>query len=322
MSDMNSDMNTDLDQRLSPLVLVVDDDAFMRLQLRRAMEKEGYQVVEATNGAQCLEDYSRLHPDIVLLDALMPVMNGFTCCAKLQALPGGDRTPVLMITGLEDEESVAQAFAAGATDYVTKPIHWAVLRQRVKRLIHQSQLYRQLESANQVLQRLASIDGLTQLANRRCFDEHLYQEWQRLTREQTPLSLILCDIDFFKPYNDTYGHQVGDDCLYQIAKTISSCAKRPADLAARYGGEEFALILPNTGSRGGVKVAQDIQFKVGALQLPHASSQVSDCVTLSLGIATIIPQVHSNPSALVTAADKALYQAKGAGRNQYWIYQS
>ncbi|HEY9862042.1 MAG TPA: PleD family two-component system response regulator [Candidatus Obscuribacterales bacterium] len=317
-----SAISTALDQRTSPLVLVVDDDVFMRLQLRRAMEQEGYQVIEATDGEQGLEDYKRLHPDIVLLDAVMPVMDGFTFCTKLQSLSSGDRTPVLMITGLEDEESVAQAFAAGATDYVTKPIHWAVLRQRVKRLIQQSQLYRQLESANQVLQRLASVDGLTQLANRRCFDEHLYQQWQRLTREQAPLSLILCDIDCFKSYNDTYGHQVGDNCLHQVAKTISSCAKRPTDLAARYGGEEFALILPNTESSGGIKVAQDIQFKVRTLQLPHISSQVSDCVTLSLGIATMIPPVNSNPSTLVTAADKALYQAKAAGRNQYFIHQA
>lgn len=315
-------MSETSDQRVSPLVLVVDDDVFMRIQLRRAMEQEGYEVIEATNGEQGLEDYNRVHPDIVLLDAVMPIMDGFTFCTKLQSLTNGDRTPVLMITGLEDEESVAQAFAAGATDYVTKPIHWAVLRQRVKRLIQQSQLYRQLESANQVLQRLASVDGLTQLANRRCFDEHLYQEWQRMIREQGPLSLILCDIDFFKAYNDTYGHQAGDDCLHQIAKTISSCAKRPADLAARYGGEEFALILPTTASTGGVKVAQDIQHKVKALQLPHSSSQVSDCITLSLGIATVVPQVDSNPSTLVTVADKALYQAKAAGRNQYCVSQA
>ncbi|MEP0871699.1 PleD family two-component system response regulator [Trichocoleus desertorum AS-A10] len=317
-----SDISTILDQRDSPLVLVVDDDVFMRLQLRRAMEQEGYQVVEAPNGEQGLEDYKHLHPDIVLLDALMPIMDGFTFCAKLQALPSGDRTPVLMITGLEDEESVAQAFAAGATDYVTKPIHWAVLRQRVKRLIQQSQLHRQLESTNQVLQRLALVDGLTQLANRRCFDQHLYQSWQRLARERVALTLILCDIDCFKAYNDTYGHQAGDDCLQQIAKTISSCARRPADLAARYGGEEFALILPSTESRGGVKVAQDIQYKVKVLQLPHNSSQASHCVTLSLGIATVVPQFDSNPSALVTLADKALYQAKAAGRNQYCTSQT
>lgn len=315
-------MSETSEQRVSPLVLVVDDDVFMRIQLRRAMEQEGYEVVEATNGEQGLEDYNRVHPDIVLLDAVMPVMDGFTFCAKLQSIANSDRTPVLMITGLEDEESVAQAFAAGATDYVTKPIHWAVLRQRVKRLIQQSQLYRQLESANQVLQRLASVDGLTQLANRRCFDEHLYQEWQRLTREQAPLTLILCDIDFFKAYNDTYGHQAGDECLHQIAKTISSCAKRPADLAARYGGEEFALILPTTASTGGVRVAQDIQYKVKALQLPHSSSPVSHYVTLSLGIAAVVPQPDSSPSTLVTVADKALYQAKAAGRNQFCVHQT
>ena len=308
-------------QESIPLVLVADDDAFMRLQLRRAMEEEGYQVVEVVNGEQCLADYQRLHPDIVLLDAVMPVMDGFTCCAKLQTLLGGDHTPVLMITGLEDEESVAQAFAAGATDYITKPIHWAVLRQRVRRLLQQTQLYRQLESANQVLQRLVSLDGLTQLANRRRFDEYLYQEWQRMAREQTPIALILGDIDFFKLYNDTYGHQAGDECLRQIAKTINSSVKRPADLAARYGGEEFAVILPNTEATGGAKVAAEIQHKVQLLQIPHQSSLISPYVTLSLGIASVVPWPESFPALLINAADKALYQAKTAGRNQYCIQQ-
>ena len=302
-----------------PLVLVADDDPFMRLQLRRAMEEEGYQVVEATNGEQCLADYQRLHPDIVLLDAVMPVMDGFTCCAKLQALLESDRTPILMITGLEDAESVAQAFAAGATDYITKPIHWAVLRQRVRRLLQQTQLYRELESTNQLLQKLVSLDGLTHLANRRRFDEYFAQEWQRMTREQAPLSLILCDIDFFKLYNDTYGHQAGDECLRQIAQAIHHSVKRPADLAARYGGEEFVVILPHTQATGGASVATEIQERVQLLKIPHQSSTISPFVTLSLGIATTVPWHDSSPDLLLNIADKALYQAKTAGRNQYCV---
>src|SRR4028118_1424887 len=172
-----------------PVILVVDDDQFTRQLLRRVMEKEGYQVVEAANGEQGLEAYKRLKPHLVLLDALMPVMDGFTCCTQLQML-GNDksiesevfvdesfqdasRTPVLMITGLEDQESVDRAFAVGATDYLTKPIHLAVLRQRVRRIIQQSQLYQKLEIANRELQRLAALDGLTGVANRRRFDEYL-----------------------------------------------------------------------------------------------------------------------------------------------------
>jgi diguanylate cyclase (GGDEF)-like protein len=304
-----------------PLVLVADDDPFMRLQLRRAMEEEGYQVVEVTNGEQCLADYQRLHPDIVLLDAVMPVMDGFTCCANLQMLVESNRTPILMITGLEDAESVAQAFAAGATDYITKPIHWAVLRQRVRRLLYQNQLYRELESTNQLLQKLVSIDGLTHLANRRRFDEYFAQEWQRMTREQAPISLILCDIDFFKLYNDTYGHQAGDECLRQVAQALESSVKRPADLAARYGGEEFVIVLPNTHALGGASVAADIQERVQLLKIPHASSTISPIVTLSLGIATVTPWHKVSPEILLNTADKALYQAKAAGRNQYCVQQ-
>lgn len=298
-----------------PKILVADDDKTMRLLLRRAMEQERYQVVEASNGEECLQEYQRQQPHIVLLDAMMPVMDGFTCCTHLQALPGSDRTPVLMITGLDDKESVDRAFEVGATDYVTKPIHWAVLRQRVRRLIQQFQLYQQLEAANFKLQRLATLDGLTQVANRRRFDEYFQQEWRRMAREKLPLSLILCDIDFFKVYNDTYGHQAGDSCLQQVAVAISRATKRPADLVARYGGEEFVVVLPNTPSFGAFKVAEDIRLGVKALDIFHSRSQEMR-VTLSLGVASTVPVPKSSPARLVAEADKALYQAKAQGRNR------
>lgn len=298
-----------------PLILVVDDDHSTRTLLRQALEKESYEVVEAENGQECLAAYEHLQPDMILLDVKMPVMDGLTCCAKLKQLPGGDRLPILMISGLKDQASVDQAFKAGAVDYITKPINWPVLRQRMQRLLRELKLANQLQQANQELRRLASSDSLTQVANRRRFDECLNQEWQRSVRETIPLSLILCDIDFFKAYNDTHGHQTGDHCLRQVARAISSAVKRPVDLVARYGGEEFAVVLPNTPSEGALQVAEEIQSNLKALKLIHPSSPASAYVTLSLGVTSTVPSHKSSPEMLIAAADKALYQAKAKGRD-------
>lgn len=308
--------NSAVGEQDKPLILLIDDDAVIRLRLRRFLEQEGYQVAEAQNGIEGLTAYTCLRPDIVLLDALMPEMDGFGCCMHLQSLPGGARTPVLMITGLEDRESVDQAFEAGAADFVTKPIHWAVLRQRVRRLIHQAQLQRKLEAANQALQRLISIDNLTQVANRRRFDEYLDQEWNCMLRERSPLSLILCDVDFFKAYNDTYGHQAGDRCLQQIAKVLENTPKRSTDLVARYGGEEFAVILPNTSLEGAVQLAERMRAEVKALSIPHTHSPIGQTVTLSMGVAHAIAHSDSNYEALIANADAALYKAKNLGRDR------
>ncbi|HIK53021.1 MAG TPA: CHASE2 domain-containing protein [Oscillatoriales cyanobacterium M59_W2019_021] len=176
-----------------------------------------------------------------------------------------------------------------------------------------------LQAANRELQRLVSIDSLTQIANRRRFDEYLDREWQRGVRERLRLSIMLCDVDYFKIYNDTYGHPAGDRCLQAVASAIARAVKRPADLAARYGGEEFAIVLPNTDFKGAVQVAQLIQQEVERLQIPHESSPVSPYVTLSLGIACQIPSAQNSPKALVVAADRALYRAKERGRNTYYL---
>ncbi|OYE00523.1 EAL domain-containing protein [Nostoc sp. 'Peltigera membranacea cyanobiont' 232] len=181
--------------------------------------------------------------------------------------------------------------------------------------IQQSELYHQLQQANQELQRLVCSDGLTQVGNRRCFDDTFNAQWQRLAREQGSLSLILCDVDYFKLYNDTHGHLAGDDALRQVAKAISQTVKHPADLVARYGGEEFAVILPNTDIEGAIAVARDIQTHVSVLKMPHPHSDVSEFITLSLGVATIIPHSQLSPETLIAAADQGLYQAKAQGRN-------
>ncbi|MEH1914413.1 PleD family two-component system response regulator [Nostoc sp.] len=304
-------------QESQSLVLIVDDEPFIRLILRHFLEREGYQIVEAQNGIEAINFFNQLHPDIILMDAIMPDMDGFECCTQLELLDCNKHTPILMITGLDDQESVDRAFTVGAIDFVTKPIHWAVLRQRVKRLIQQSQLQQKLEAVNQELQRLVTIDGLTQIANRRRFEEYFSQEWQLLKREQRPLSLILCDVDFFKLYNDTYGHRVGDRCLQKIAQAIKDMIKRPGDLVARYGGEEFAVILPNTDTKGATHVADEICHAIRGLAIPHQNSQVSPYVTISVGFTTEIPQPDSDLEEMIATADRALYKAKAAGRDRF-----
>ncbi len=180
----------------------------------------------------------------------------------------------------------------------------------------QSQLYEQLKEANQQLQQLATRDGLTLLSNRRHFNEYLEQEWRQMERDRTPLSLILCDIDFFKPYNDTYGHQAGDECLKRVALAIRAASKRPLDFVARYGGEEFAVILPDTDRSGAIRVGESIREAMKALQVPHSASPTCECITLSVGMATVIPGVESSLETLIQEADLALYRAKDKGRDR------
>jgi len=222
-------------------------------------------------------------------------------------LPGGK------VMWLKDQ-AVVESFAAdgillscGCLTDVTKEMEAEAALKRTEAA---------LQRANQQLQRLAALDGLTRIANRRRLDSRLQQEWRRLGRENGMLALIMCDIDYFKRYNDTYGHQEGDECLKTVARTIERTARRPFDLAARYGGEEFAVLLPHTDLDGALQVAAEIHAAVKALKYPHAGSLVSPFVSLSLGVAAMIPDAAKTPQVLVERADKALYAAKKQGRNR------
>ncbi len=318
-------------------ILVVDDTPPNLQLLLTMLTRKGYEAYGVSDGIKALSHVQSDPPDLVLLDINMPNMNGFQVCQQLKSSNLTCDIPVIFISARDEVLDKVQAFAVGGVDYITKPFQIAEVLARVENQLTLRRLQRQLQEqnerlkqeinnriiaeillqeANEKLGRLVNLDGLTQLANRRCFDEYLEQEWQRLAREQQPLSLIMCDIDFFKNYNDTYGHVAGDDCLRKVSHLIKESVRRPADLAARYGGEEFVLVLPNTDIEGSMLVADVIRKRLEELALPHEDSSVSKSVTLSMGVTSLVPKTDSLPSVLLTSADYALYRAKELGRNQ------
>lgn len=305
--------------RHTPLILVIDADLSTQSILSAYLGQETYQVMMTASGAEGLALYHQFQPDIVLLGGAVD-MDRLQCCAQLMTEPDSSYMSILMITDLNDQQSIDQAFEAGATDYIYKPIHWPVLRHRLKRLLLSNRTLMQLEMANQELMRLATQDGLTSVANRRCFDMTLMKEWRRLARDQAPISLLLCDIDFFKIYNDTYGHQAGDRCLKHVAHLLTQAARRPADLVARYGGEEFAILLPNICIDGACCVGECVQEILNHAALHHTTSPINSRITISIGIASCIPEPNTLPDALIHNADQALYQAKANGRNQIQVW--
>jgi diguanylate cyclase (GGDEF)-like protein len=300
-------------------ILLVDDDLVVRAKVSESLEQDGFEVILAKNGNDGIAAYQEHRPDLILVDAVMPILDGFEFCEQLKNL--GERlTPILMITSLDDNDSVDRAFASGATDYITKPINLPVLRQRVRNLVRQSHLIKnqltELQQANQDLKLLANLDSLTKLSNRRGFDDYIQKEWDRMKRIKAPLSLIMCDVDFFKHYNDRYLHPNGDKCLVKVAMSMRSTVRRSGDLVARYGGEEFAIVLPNTDALGAVSVGENVRSAIKGLQITHEASAVCPYVTVSVGVSTIIPNSENDFQALINAADRALYQAKSQGRDR------
>lgn len=313
-----------LDSPFSGVILIVDDNPTNLSVLSLALKNAGYKTRVAMDGESAIEQAQEDAPELVLLDVQMPGIDGFETCSRLKANQSTQDIPVIFLTASADLENKVKGLSVGAVDYITKPFQQEEVLARVKVHLELRFLTRKvqeqaiaLQQANQELHRLANLDGLTEVANRRRFDEYLDIEWRRSARENTPLSLILCDIDYFKNYNDYYGHQAGDTCLIQVARAIENALNRPADLVARYGGEEFAIILPNTPIEGAVHIAEIIRAKIQELAIPHAQSRISSYVTVSLGICSQVPTPAVENRALVAATDKALYLAKAEGRNTF-----
>ncbi|HIK28701.1 MAG: PleD family two-component system response regulator [Oscillatoriaceae bacterium SKW80] len=328
-------------------ILVIDDHPDNLRVLSAMLSKQGYHVRKALNGKIALIACEVTPPDLILLDINMPDMDGYEVCQRLKACEKTKDIPVIFLSVLDNVLDKVKAFKAGGADYITKPFHIEEVTVRVENQLNLQRLKNELQEknrllekqnallieenekrrlaesalqqANEKLQKLVIIDSLTEVANRRHFDEVLQKEWYRCQREQFFLSLILCDIDYFKLYNDTYGHLAGDACLRQVAGAITKAVRRSTDLVARYGGEEFAVILPNTNLQGAEGVAQKIQREVIKLEIVNALSPCNSYITLSQGIASVIPSYNLSPDILIANADKTLYQAKQQGRNCYCL---
>jgi len=460
-------MNSKYESNLQENILIVDDLPENVRLLSSLLKDQGYGISSAIDGQAALKTVETDRPDLILLDIMLPVMDGYQVCRILKSQPETRHIPIIFLSGLDSELDKVEAFKVGGADYITKPFFVEEVVFRVKaqlNVLNQQQKFKQilsqeiaerkiaerelnksralltgvldssldgvaafeavrdrhqkiidfrwlianpvaamtvggtidslrgrklfvedssnlfdglfelfvqvvetctvlekeyyynsdslqvwfhivavklgdglamtfrdisdrkqieitLKKANLRLTYQANIDSLTQIANRRRFDEYIAQEWSRCAREREYLSLILCDVDYFKTFNDTYGHQAGDDCLYEVAQAIERAVKRPADIAFRYGGEEFAVILPYTEGQGAIRVAEEIHQQVKELQILHTASEVDRIISMSLGVSSIIPDTRSSPHTLIAAADAALYDAKSKGRNRV-IYQS
>jgi len=288
-------------------ILVVDDDPLNVKLLMRILETD-YELLFALDGKKTLELAKQQQPDLILLDAVMPELNGYQTCELLKKDPVTKNIPVIFISSLSDNDDEATGLQCGAIDYITKPINTAIVKSRIFNHL-------ELKHTRDLLKRQSNIDGLTGIANRRCFDETLLQQWRIMQRQQQLLGIIMVDIDYFKAFNDHYGHAAGDECLKQVALAMKTIITRPSDLLARYGGEEFVCILPMTSKEGTSHIAEKLCQAIRALAIPHVHSKIATIVTISLGCATIQPTNDQLLSEFMVIVDHALYQAKNKGRN-------
>jgi diguanylate cyclase (GGDEF)-like protein len=292
-----------------PSVLIVDDVP-ANIKMLREVLKDDYDIRFAKSGKAALDLLKTSDlPDLILLDIMMPEMDGYDACQQLKADPATQSIPVIFITSRDDEADEVKGFDMGAVDYITKPFSIPVVRARV-------QTHVELKRQREILENLSSVDGLTGISNRRQFNEFMNRHWRIAMRISESVSLIMIDIDFFKLYNDTYGHLEGDECLKQIAMVLTRCVTRSTDLVARFGGEEFACVMPFTDLDGALSVADAMRSAIEELNITHEKSPIGGRVTASLGLAAMVPIANTGPDLLIQKADRALYAAKAEGRNR------
>jgi diguanylate cyclase (GGDEF)-like protein len=287
-------------------LLVVDDENVNLKVLNHILGQE-YTIYTAKNGISAIEKVREYKPDLILLDIMMPDMDGYQTLSTIRADEEIKNIPVIFITGLDSDEDEEKGLSLDAADYITKPFSAAIVKLRVQ---HQIQIINQLRT----IERLSMIDQLTNIPNRRCFDDRLQMEWKQAIRDQTPISILMMDIDKFKNINDAYGHQQGDIILKIVAQTFPKAFRRPADFAARWGGEEFIALLPNTPMDGAIEIAEKIRSEIENIEIPYYEGVIIK-ITISIGVNSLIPTHTSSLNAFISNSDKALYAAKEAGRN-------
>lgn len=296
----------DIGNELDNLVLLVDDEV-TNIEVMASVLDGHCEIAFATSGAEALQLVTEISPDLILLDIVMPGMDGYAVCSKLKADPRTANIPVIFVSALDGTDDETKGLRLGAIDYVSKPIRPAILQARVRNHLN-------LKRAHDMLEHLSATDGLTGVANRRRLEEAIELEFARQTRSQEPLSIIMLDVDHFKNFNDTYGHAAGDECLKRIAATLRRTLRQQVDLVARYGGEEFMCVLPNSPHALAVEVAERIRTQIAAMAIDHGGLSVN--VSASLGVATAEFGQDITPALFMEQADQRLYTAKRAGRNQ------
>jgi len=291
-------------------ILVVEDSKLNQEVLRRILHKE-YTLDFAVDGAEALDKIKSESTDLILLDLILPSMSGFEVLAEIKKCDSTRSIPVIIITGRTDPEDEVKGLQLGASDYITKPFHEVVVIARVET---QVRILKQMR----IIENFGFIDTLTNIPNRRQFDQLMIREWNRAKREKTPFSIMMIDVDHFKMYNDTHGHQQGDVALQTVASTVTATLKRSTDIAARWGGEEFAVLLQNTILDGAIQVAEDIRSNIESTIIPGPNEETDYNVTISIGVASMMPENSTSIPELILKADMALYKAKDSGRNKVY----
>lgn len=301
-------------------VLIIDDDLSICNYLREIVTGEGHHCYVAHNDKDALEVLSGHEVDLVFLDVYLPSKTGFEICKDIRKSFSSTWIPVVFISASDSDEDYQKCVESGGDDYLVKPIRQIVVKTKLKTLERISAMKKRVDSANRKLKRLTHLDPLTKVQNRRYLQHVLLKEWRSSQRSSTPLCVLMIDIDFFKNYNDYFGHLKGDSCLQKIAKSITSTVTRPRDVIARYGGEEFLVVLPETDLEGAKHIADKIHRAILLKNISHPDSIVSEFITVSIGISGTNNGARS-PEELCDQADKSLYHSKKNGRNTSSIYR-
>lgn len=290
-------------------ILIVDDNP-ENIKILGELLKDEFNIKATTKGVDVLKlETMDKKPDLILLDIMMPDINGYEVCFALKSNEQTSDIPVIFITAKDDDKDEIKGFEIGAVEYITKPFNPSIVKARVR-------THAELKKLRDILSNYAYVDALTMIPNRRKCTEFLDIYWNICKREEQPISIIMMDVDHFKQYNDFYGHSMGDNCLKSIANILKSTISRESDLFARYGGEEFIAVLLNVDKEGAINVGEKMLEEVRKASIPHEKSKVSNIVTLSIGISTVIPTNNISAQELINSSDKGLYSSKESGRNK------